>query len=298
MLTAHSVETDEEEILKWDFDTLLIHGITDGRSLSYVTSRVFKMSSSILSQYSGEVVRLGRFFSRVEMAYNPSTLPIPSYHNVVHGADVTQALIFLLQGPPKLLSSFSQVEDLGLVFLSAIFAAAMHDYDHPGYTNEYMIKSRHPLALLYNDISVLENHHASSAIRLLEREESSIFTRSKFRFFRKLVVEMILSTDLSKHSEFLNSKKNDYRQTLCLALHCSDISSSARPVLISQKWKKLIWEEFTNQAKLEVDFSTGINNLCSRKSQIYFIDKICRPVFLKIPKTDECLFHLEQNRNI
>ena len=34
-------------------------------------------------------------------------------------------------------------------------AAAAHDYQHPGLTNDYMIKTHHPLAMRYNDRYVL-----------------------------------------------------------------------------------------------------------------------------------------------
>lgn len=46
--------------------------------------------------------------------------------------------------------------------LSALIAAAVHDANHPGRSSAFVIKTRHPLAILYNDMSVLENHHAST----------------------------------------------------------------------------------------------------------------------------------------
>lgn len=52
---------------------------------------------------------------------------------------------------------------LGTLYLSTIF----HDYGHPGLTNEYLVKSRHPLAILYNDSAPLENHHAAASFQLM-----------------------------------------------------------------------------------------------------------------------------------
>ena len=43
-----------------------------------------------------------------------------------------------------------------------LVAAAGHDVDHPGRTNGFLVKTSAPLALLYNDASVLENHHAAT----------------------------------------------------------------------------------------------------------------------------------------
>ena len=51
--------------------------------------------------------------------------------------------------------------------MSILLAAAMHDYDHPGYTNAFLIAKGDPLAILYNDKSVLENHHVAAAWKLM-----------------------------------------------------------------------------------------------------------------------------------
>ena len=51
--------------------------------------------------------------------------------------------------------------------LSAYWSAAVHDYEHGGLNNDFLIKTAHPLAITYNDISPLENHHLSAAIRVM-----------------------------------------------------------------------------------------------------------------------------------
>ena len=53
---------------------------------------------------------------------------------------------------------------------SLLIAAAIHDYDHPGKTNGYLIATKDPLAVLYNDRSVLENHHMAYAWKLLDHD--------------------------------------------------------------------------------------------------------------------------------
>ena len=37
--------------------------------------------------------------------------------------------------------------------------------------NNFLVATKHPLALLYNNQSVLENHHCATALSLLERAE-------------------------------------------------------------------------------------------------------------------------------
>lgn len=53
--------------------------------------------------------------------------------------------------------------EIGIMYM----AAAVHDYQHPGLNNPYLVNSRHELAIRYNDKSPLENHHASSAFFLM-----------------------------------------------------------------------------------------------------------------------------------
>jgi len=51
------------------------------------------------------------------------------------------------------------------------YAALIHDFEHLGVNNDYLIKSLHPLAVMYNDISPLENHHVAAAVRVMLRPE-------------------------------------------------------------------------------------------------------------------------------
>ena len=57
----------------------------------------------------------------------------------------------------------------------------------------------------YNDASVLENHHAATAFVLLERTGMlRSLSGEEFRALRRLVVDAILATDMSKHKDLLS----------------------------------------------------------------------------------------------
>lgn len=97
-----------------------------------------------------------------------------------------------------------------LEILAAIFAAAVHDVDHPGLTNQYLINSSSELALMYNDESVLENHHLAVAFKLLQNPDCDIFvnlTKKQRQTLRKMVIDMVLATDMSKHMSLLADLK-------------------------------------------------------------------------------------------
>lgn len=38
---------------------------------------------------------------------------------------------------------------------------AVHDYEHVGLTNDFLVATSSPLAMRYNDRTPLENHHVS-----------------------------------------------------------------------------------------------------------------------------------------
>ena len=75
------------------------------------------------------------------------------YHNHLHAADVTQSTHILLNSPnlEVRFDCVSRMFDLGnfplqsvftpLEVLSALFASCIHDVDHPGVTNQYLINT-------------------------------------------------------------------------------------------------------------------------------------------------------------
>ena len=59
----------------------------------------------------------------------------------------------------------SKSMDKGLLW--AIYAASLvHDYQHGGLNNDFLIKTAHPLAITYSDDSPLEHHHLAAATRV------------------------------------------------------------------------------------------------------------------------------------
>lgn len=72
-----------------------------------------------------------------------------------------------------------------------LFAAAIHDLEHTGTNNQFHITSKSELALLYNDQSVLENHHISTAFRIMRDSDKNITQNlddNQWREFRSNVI--------------------------------------------------------------------------------------------------------------
>lgn len=66
----------------------------------------------------------------------------------------------------------------------------MHDYGHPGLTNDFLIATSDPLAVRYNDRSPLENHHAAASFSAMRRQGMDLlasFPPDQRAAFRKQV---------------------------------------------------------------------------------------------------------------
>ena len=128
------------------------------------------------------------------------------YHNQVHAADVVQSMLCYLESCE--FKQLCQMTPCDIFF--SLMSAAAHDMDHPGLSNVFMVKSGSRLATLYNDQAVLENHHAASFFFLLDREDNNCLvkmTESEKLAGRKIIVESILATDMTKHGMLLQEIK-------------------------------------------------------------------------------------------
>lgn len=58
------------------------------------------------------------------------------------------------------------------------------------------------LAVLYNDQSILENHHVSKAFQMLRKKKLNFLDKMSekdFKTFRKISIKLVLMTDPSNH---------------------------------------------------------------------------------------------------
>lgn len=72
----------------------------------------------------------------------------------------------------------------------------------------FLCNSDSELAKLYNDITVLENHHAALGFKLTTSDDRvNIFKnldRDTYKVVRQGIIDLVLATDMSKHFIHLN----------------------------------------------------------------------------------------------
>uniref|UniRef100_A0A8C3A314 Phosphodiesterase n=1 Tax=Cyclopterus lumpus TaxID=8103 RepID=A0A8C3A314_CYCLU len=183
-------------------------------------------------------------------------------------------------------------------------AAVCHDLDHPGYNNTYQINARTELAVRYNDISPLENHHCAVAFQILSLPECNIFANvdpEAFKQIRQAIITLILATDMARHGEILDSFKQkvdsfDFsieEHMTCLKMvliKCCDISNEVRPTEVAEPWVDCLLEEYFMQSDREKSEGLPVAPFMDRDkvtkptAQIGFIKFVLIPMFETVMK--------------
>ncbi|XP_037673913.1 cAMP-specific 3',5'-cyclic phosphodiesterase 4C isoform X1 [Choloepus didactylus] len=412
-----------EDTNKWGLDVFRVAELSGNRPLTVIMFSILQ-ERDLLKTFRIPADTLATYLLTLEGHYHADV----AYHNSLHAADVAQSTHVLL-ATPALEAVFTDLE-----VLAAIFASAIHDVDHPGVSNQFLINTRESnktktqsffqpassthcppscldskefpnsglwswtqtppvpqsqgrnrwregwgfgrlpgegalqlglqrmhrsllrifptpalewdglggwilrlpafpidseLALMYNDASVLENHHLAMGFKLLQVENCNIFQNlsTKQRLsLRRMVIDMVLATDMSKHMTLLADLKtmvetkkvaslgvllldnySDRIQVLQNLVHCADLSNPTKPLPLYRQWTDRIMAEFFRQGDRERARGMDISPMCDKltasveKSQVGFIDYIAHPLWetwadLVHPDAQGLLDTLEDNR--
>ncbi|KAM9763016.1 3',5'-cyclic-AMP phosphodiesterase 4C-like isoform 2-T2 [Menidia menidia] len=307
-----------EDINRWGMDIFKLAEYSGNRPLTVIMYSIFQ-ERDLLKTFKVPNDTFITFMMTLEDHYHADV----AYHNNIHAADVVQSTHVLLS-TPALEAVFTDLE-----IMAALFASAIHDVDHPGVTNQFLINTSSELAVMYNDASVLENHHLAVGFKLLQEDNCDIFqnlSKKQRESLRKMVIDMVLATDMSKHMNFLADMKtmvetkkvtslgvllldnySDRIQVLQNMVHCADLSNPTKPLELYRKWTDRIMEEFFTQGDKERDKGMEISPMCDKqnasieKSQVGFIDYVAHPLWetwadLVHPDAQDILDTLEDNR--
>eukprot|EP01116_Phalansterium_solitarium_P013432 TRINITY_DN30795_c0_g1_i1.p1 TRINITY_DN30795_c0_g1~~TRINITY_DN30795_c0_g1_i1.p1 ORF type:complete len:1211 (+),score=461.31 TRINITY_DN30795_c0_g1_i1:111-3743(+) len=254
-----------------------------------------------------------RFLRQVSTVYRKNP-----YHTFIHAFDVAQ-MCYKIVHNTKAKELLSELD-----LFSLMVAAICHDLDHPGTNNNFLINDSAPLAMIYNDQSPLENHHASRAFYITASAETNVFggmTGTTYTAARRSIISAILNTDMNNHFDLLNKfnahmathsfadRSPESRQLLInMILHLSDISNVCRPFDLSKKWSDLVIAEFFYQGDLEKQKGMTVsplmdrNNTDQNKMSVGFIDFIVMPGVTAlgkvIPEVNELAQNLTTNKAI
>ncbi|ORY97499.1 hypothetical protein BCR43DRAFT_489881 [Syncephalastrum racemosum] len=319
-------------LCKWEFSSLDLEP-------SELTQCVFLIFDQVLSCHDlGDLTvskeSLYDFVSDVCASYH-NTNP---YHNFHHAVDVLQTVYFFLckMGTVTPLDKAVEANTMPLRspgrllqpmdVLALLMASIGHDVGHPGVNNMFMVNSGAPLAILYNDRSVLESFHSMTFFHLLYERPFCELTDPKvnpeYAGFRKSIVHTILATDMGMHKEYMEQIRErskhffehepgspDHelnRLTLCAGLiKCADLCNCARPFPIARRWAECLREEFFKQGDLERELGMPVFPINERGKipledfQLGFIKNVALELFELlgsiIPEMQFCVSMMNEN---
>jgi CheY-like chemotaxis protein/HPt (histidine-containing phosphotransfer) domain-containing protein len=243
----------------------------------------------LTTEYNIDNTKLLNFLKSIKTQYHKN-----HYHSFIHALDVTQ---FVFSGLClEKANILSPIERLAMMV-----SGLCHDVDHPGLNNNYLINAKTSLALLYNDISVLENHHCATTFKTLREPENNFvenLSQEEFKEFRRCVISTILATDMAHHFEILTKfqtrtqsgslskdSKDDKQQLMNIIMKIADVSNAVRPYPVAAKWADMLIEEFLEQGDKEREMGIQISPLMDRNTlvrarmQVNFIDYIAGPLY-------------------
>jgi hypothetical protein len=258
--------------------------------------------SNVLNGVTNET--LSEFITVIENGY----LNVP-FHNADRAALVAHhaACLMNITGIRKKVS--------GIDRLAMVVASLCVDVNHFGRSNSFLVDSKHELAVRYNDVSVLENLHASKTFELmrsgrLQTDISAALSPTEERRFRSRVIELILSTDQSHHfshmaelSVRLISRpdmyseqellESDRRITLIGVMIAANLSSYAIPFEGHKEWANRLAEELALQGDDERTMGLPISPMCDREMQKLpnmmsgMLDMLVIPIYKEITELAE-----------
>lgn len=290
---------------EWSFDVLAHSEEELNRHICTAISTL-----GIKAKFRIPADKLDNFLNKLQKGYEKHP-----YHNWYHAVSVFQQMYAILRKTQA--SAHLECHDL----LSMVIASLGHDVGHSGKTNNFECKSFSDLSLRYNDVSILEHHHASLTSRYLMEENSNILVNlsgAKFREVRKLVICHILNTDISKHNELLQNvalvsqeaQLGEAQQRELIGsfiIHCCDIGAQTMAPETAEKWASRVKEEFSEQVKdeerLELAITPHMANLQDpvtwAQVQRGFISFIVQPAWEALeamfPECHICIEQLQSN---
>lgn len=293
-----SITSDLEVLGNWSFTALNYRNNID--VLLRLTFRIFE-DFGLLKEFEISTERFKYFLLAINANYfdNP-------YHNFCHVVDVLQCCYYLLKNSgygqlPKLLGSLN--------LFALLIGCLCHDLGHPSFGNNFLKETDHPLSILFNDSSVLENYHAMVLFSIMRCPLYDWISNSKIdkKKFRKCLLGCVLGTDMSNHFDFIKKFENSFPnvnnsdpksgdeafilsfdekcQLATALIKCSDISNVLRPFSIAKSWGVALLNEFVLQGDYERLIGINLGPLNDRETlkigeaQNQFLTIVAAPLY-------------------
>jgi cAMP-specific phosphodiesterase 4 len=210
----------------WTLDALRLSELAGGSPLCALGAHLFG-ASGLVVRLGLDATKLGAFLAAIEAGYDDSH----AYHNKAHAAGVLHATAALLgrggvaaavarggaflggAAPASAAAGgtapATPCSEEDFVTLACLLAAAVHDYEHLGLSNGFLVKSSHARAARCGGAHANEAHHAAAALAVLARPEcdfaAAALGAARSEALRALVAALILGTDAADDARIVGA---------------------------------------------------------------------------------------------
>eukprot|EP00922_Rhytidocystis_sp_ex-Travisia-forbesii_P058335 GHVS01086236.1.p1 GENE.GHVS01086236.1~~GHVS01086236.1.p1 ORF type:complete len:420 (+),score=43.54 GHVS01086236.1:40-1260(+) len=239
---SSSSSSEDEQRRRWE--DISTGGGSSDLSIEWL-QRTFQWSIERLAEpLHLSLDKLLKFHAAVRLGYRSNP-----YHNFYHATQV-------FQGCHVALTKYNCKKWLRPVDELALLSGALcHDIDHPGVNNGFLKNLHHPLALLYDDLSVLEQHHAAYSFRLLSKNSSIDFRQEmssaeRTEYHKKFLL-VILSTDMDTSAALAAQLKERCTRSPLMKQGSEEKLTTATTAAASAgcwRWRRRSQEDVQNSA--------------------------------------------------
>lgn len=313
---------DQVDISEITWTLKLYHPHEGWKSPEWMVGALVTMFSeagitAALDLEEGELVN---FFSMVRGLYWEHN----DFHNFSHVFSVTHACYMLAIASSA--RSYLTIEDQIAIFLAGL----CHDLDHHGVNSDFLIKTASPLAARYPRATLLEEHHLTETLRVIE---ATGLLRNLSDLSRTIVLDQlgnaVMATYMGTHAEIvelLNTKSElsdkkkdghrrppfdatstlDRKQLVETIVHAADLSGQCMDKYYALESGKMIMMEFHRQHLREVAEDLPITpfmaNLhtpfeqarCQLGFLVYVVAPLWRAMAAVFPELHQCYKNVEQ----
>lgn len=231
------------------------------------------------------------------------------FHNATHAADVMHTLFMMLWNTSlgEKIAPHNQV--------GALLAAVMHDVEHVGLTNDFLIKTSHPIAQKYPTKAPMESKHMDLALQAVVDPKFNVLSKMSPAHRDEVLAvvrDTIEATALIYQPELLaeinDTTEEEWKmmeeqggvvlplhlqiRALRIAMHVSDISQTMKPFANHQKWVFRLNDEHYKQGELDAREQHRVSPwFCFRDlwtyerflgSQVCFLRKVALPAVVAL----------------
>lgn len=273
----------------WMFDVFKMDKEVPNRAMSTVMPW-FAQDAEFYDILNVDPARFQWFSRRMEDSYRA----VP-YHNRNHACSVLVSLHHILITGKGI--EIVPIDRRAITLLACYLAAVGHDSEHPGLTNEFLIKTKAAPALTHHDQSPNENYHISKTLALISDSQLlHSFDEDARQYIRTIIINLILATDMKNHFTILEAlekvERGDEDKNFMIFLQffikCADLNHMTLSSPVHKKWVSKLEEEFYAQGDIEKSMGLVVSPLMDRTrpglsvSQTGFFRAIALPLFERL----------------